>query len=487
MLRLRQKNRRNRHVMSSSSVPLQPSSPSARSHALAALLAQHKSGDPLDEVCNRLWERQAMDGRDRAFAMELVYGVLRRQETLDWRLEPALKKPLLRLPLIVQMLLRMGMYQLAYMDRVPASAAVNESVNLAKANKARLGRDWSGLVNAVLRTVTRLPERPFPELQPDPAAALSIRYAVPQWVCMRWIEQMGTEKAEAACRTVSAVPVLTLRVNRQKTTRDGFLEQLRVAGIASRSTTVSHDGVVLEEGRPVPTIPGFQTGLFYVEDEAAQLVALLLDPQPGERILDVCAAPGGKTTHLADLMSNRGQIVAMDRHAARLQVLEENCQRLGVTIVAPIAGDARELGTGASRREGNSRIPPPGIFDRVLVDAPCSGMGVLRRHPDAKARKDTGMFARHQILQSEILERAATALRPGGVLVYSTCSTEPEETEEVISRFCRNHSQYVRESIVPWLPASALPVVTAQGALSTMGNTLGMDGFYAVRLRKGNE
>jgi 16S rRNA (cytosine967-C5)-methyltransferase len=447
-------------------------------------LTQHKSGDPLDEVCNRLWDRQAMDGRDRAFAMELVYGVLRRQETLDWRLEPALKKPLPRLPLMVQMLLRMGMYQLVYMDRVPVSAAVNESVNLAKANKAQLGRDWSGLVNAVLRTVTRLPERPFPELQPDPAVALSIRYAVPQWLCTRWVEQMGVERAEAACQTVSAVPALTLRVNRQRMTCDAFLEQLVGAGIAARPTTVSPVGVILEEGRAVTTIPGFQDGLFYVEDEAAQLVPLLLDPQPDERILDVCAAPGGKATHLAELMSNRGQIVAMDRHAVRLQVLKENCQRLGVAIVAPVVGDARELGTVVSRQKTDPQIPSPDVFDRILVDAPCSGIGVLRRHPDAKGKKDTGMFARHQVLQGEILERAFSVLRPGGVLVYSTCSTEPEETEAVIARFCQDHSDCVRESIVPWLPASARPFVTVQGALSTMGNALGMDGFYAVRLRK---
>ena len=470
--------------MASSPASIPSPSPSARARALAALLTQHKSGDPLDEVCNRLWDRQAMDGRDRAFAMELVYGVLRRQETLDWRLEPALKKPLPRLPLMVQMLLRMGMYQLVYMDRVPASAAVNESVNLAKANKAQLGRDWSGLVNAVLRTVTRLPERPFPELQPDPAVALSIRYAVPQWLCTRWVEQMGVERAEAACQTVSAVPVLTLRVNRQRVTRDAFLEQLVGAGIAARSTTVSPAGVILEEGRAVTTIPGFQDGLFYVEDEAAQLVPLLLDPQPDERILDVCAAPGGKATHLAELMSNRGQIVAMDRHAVRLQVLKENCQRLGVAIVTPVVGDARELGMIAPRQKIETQLPPMGLFDRILVDAPCSGIGVLRRHPDAKGKKDTGMFARHQVLQREILERAFTVLRPGGVLVYSTCSTEPEETEEVITRFSRDHSEYVRESIVPWLHASAVPFVTAEGSLCTMGNTLGMDGFYAVRLRK---
>jgi 16S rRNA (cytosine967-C5)-methyltransferase len=376
------------------------------------------------------------------------------------------------------------MYQLVYMDRVPASAAVNESVNLAKANKAQLGRDWSGLVNAALRTVTRLPERPFPELQPDPAMALSIRYAVPQWLCTRWVVQMGVESAEAACQTVSAVPALTLRVNRQRVNRDAFLEQLIGAGIAARPTTVSPVGVILEEGRAVTTIPGFQEGLFYVEDEAAQLVPLLLDPQLDERILDVCAAPGGKATHLAELMSNRGQIVAVDRHAVRLQVLKENCQRLGVTIIAPVVGDARELGMIVPRQQIETPFPPMGLFDRILVDAPCSGIGVLRRHPDAKGKKDTGMFARHQVLQREILERAFTVLRPGGVLVYSTCSTEPEETEAVITRFCQDHADGTRESIVPWLPVSALPFVTGQGALSTMGNALGMDGFYAVRLRK---
>jgi len=470
--------------MSSQPASIQPPSPSARARALAVLLAQQKSGDPLDDIFDRVSGRQAMDGRDRAFAMELVYGVLRRQETLDWRLELALKKPLPRLPLIVQMLLRIGMYQLAYMDRVPVSAAVNETVNLAKANKSQLGRDWSGLVNAVLRTVTRLPERPFPDLQPDPASALSIRYAVPQWLCARWIEQLGVEAAEAACQTVSAVPALTLRLHRQRTTRDGFLEQLHRAGIAARPTTISPVGVILDQGLAVTTIPGFHEGLFYVEDEAAQLVPLVLDPHPGERILDVCAAPGGKATHLADLMSNRGQIVAMDRHAARIQILKVNCQRLGIAIVTPVVTDARELGISASLREEKISLAPMKEFDRVLVDAPCSGMGVLRRHPDAKGKKDNGMFARHQILQREILERAATVLRPGGVLVYSTCSTEPEETEAVIARFCQDHPECVRESIVPWLPASALPFVTAQGALSTMGNTLGMDGFYAVRLRK---
>lgn len=455
--------------------------PSARQRALAVLLAFQKSGDAIDEILDRLWTGEAGDPRDRAFAMELIYGVLRRQETLDWRLAPVLSKPLARLPLVIQVVLRMGAYQLLYMDRVPESAAVNESVNLAKSQAAKLGRDWGGLVNAVLRALMRAPEPPLPEV---PAQTLSICYAVPLWLCERWVSRLGREAAEAACKTVSTIPALTLRANRQRMTREALLEQFEQAGIVARPAIVSPAGIVVEGGQSVTALPGFREGWFYVEDEAAQLIPLVLDPQPGERILDACAAPGGKATHLAELMANRGDVVALDRQPARLKLLAENCHRLGATIVTPLVGDARHIGTQASTGPGGQRAGSLGLFDRILVDAPCSGIGVLRRHPDAKWSKDTGMFARHQILQCEILERAASVLRPGGVLVYSTCSTEPEETEEVIDRFCRDHSACRRESVAPWLPAAALPFVTAQGALSTLGNEIGMDGFYAARLRK---
>jgi len=416
--------------------------------------------------------------------MELIYGVLRRQETLDWRLEPVLSKPLARLPQVIQVVLRLGAYQLLYMDRVPESAAVNESVNLAKSHAAKLGRDWGGLVNAVLRALMRTSEPPLPDCHQESAKGLSVRYALPLWLCERWVNRLGYEGAEAACKTVSTVPALTLRVNRQRVTRETLLEQLERAGIVSRPTTVSPAGIVVEGRRSVTALPGFLEGLFYVEDEAAQLIPLVLDPQPGERILDACAAPGGKATHLAELMANRGEVVAMDRQPARLKLLAENCQRLGVTIVSPLVGDAREIGNLASKENGGQQGGTLGMFDRILVDAPCSGIGVLRRHPDAKWSKDTGMFARHQVLQREILAQAASVLRPNGVLVYSTCSTEPEETEEVIDRFSRDHSAFMRESVAPWLPAAALPFVTAQGALSTLGNEIGMDGFYAARLRK---
>ena len=430
------------------------------------------------------------DPRDRALARELVYGVLRRQVTVDWRLEPLLKKPLPRLPVILQTLLRLGAYQLIYLDRVPPSAVVHDTVALTKSYSNKLGRDWSGFANAVLRNLIRLPSPPLPDLNAYPAQALSLQHSVPVWLCQRWIERMGFERAEAACQSTSSAPLVTIRVNRRRLTRDAFLDRLRQEGISARPTTVSPVGVVLEKGQLVTSLPGFQDGHFYVEDEAAQLIPPLLDPQPGDLVLDACAAPGGKTTHLAEIMEDRGHILAMDLRRPRLDLLQENCRRMGITNVTAIIGDARKpLDTLLAANKGGRSISGltgrlNGLVDRILLDVPCSGLGVLRRHPEAKWNKSTAIFSRHHNLQKEILDAVSAVLRPGGVLVYSTCSTEPEETEDVVTHFCHVHSEWMRESVVPWLPGAALPFVTAHGALSTMGNTCGMDGFYAARLRK---
>jgi 16S rRNA (cytosine967-C5)-methyltransferase len=274
------------------------------------------------------------------------------------------------------------------------------------------------------------------------------------------------------------------------TTREVLLETFAQAGIAAKPTNVSPLGILIEEGGSVPSLPGFHEGAFYVEDEAAQLIPPLLDPQPGDITLDACAAPGGKSTHLADLMQNKGTVYAVDRKDARLDLLRSNCRRLGVQNVVPIIGDIREprewvpmIEIAGPPSVKTTSVGEPSV-DRILVDAPCSGLGVLRRHPEAKWRKDEQSLSRHQALQCQILEAVAPCLRPGGVLVYSTCSTEPEENEDVIGRFCRAHAEFQRESVRPWLPTEALGFVTEQGALSTMPNRFSMDGFYAARLRK---
>ena len=464
--------------------------PSARAIALSLLVESERSEEGVDVLLDRALARCSFDSRERALTVELTYGVLRRLATIDWRLEPVLDKPLPRLPVAVQMVLRLGAYQLLFLDRIPQSAAVNESVNLARAFAGTVGRDWSGLVNAVLRGLLRQPLQPWPSMDHDAAQALAVRYSIPLWLSRRWVERLGLASAEAACEGVSVAPPMTLRVNRLVATREALLETFAQAGIAAKATLVSPFGIVLEEGGSVPSFPGFHEGAFYVEDEAAQLIPLLLDPQPGDIVLDACAAPGGKSTHLADLMHNKGTIYAIDRKGARLDLLRNNCDRLRVQIVVPIVGDIREPRAWVPIIEPTrlSSVKKAGVsgpsIDRILVDAPCSGLGVLRRHPEAKWRKDEQAFPRHQALQSQILEAVAPCLRPGGVLVYSTCSTEPEENKDVIERFCRAHAEFQRESVVPWLPPGARGFVTEQGALSTMGNRFSMDGFYAARLRK---
>ena len=464
--------------------------PSARSIALSLLVESVKSDEGVDVLLDRALARGSFDSRERALTVELTYGVLRRLATIDWRLEPVLDKPLLRLPVAVQMVLRLGAYQLLFLDRIPQSAAVNESVNLARGFAGIVGRDWSGLVNAVLRALLRHPPQPWPSMDHDAPQALAVRYSIPGWLSRRWVERLGLAFAEAACEGVSVAPPLTLRVNQLVTTREALLETFSQAAIVAKPTSVSPFGILIEEGGSVPSLPGFQEGAFYVEDEAAQLIPPLLDPQPGDIVLDACAAPGGKSTHLADLMHNKGRIYAVDRKGARLDLVRTNCRRLGVQIVVPIIGDVRQplewvpmIETADPLPMKNPRVGEPSV-DRILVDAPCSGLGVLRRHPEAKWRKGEKALPRHQALQCQILEAVTPCLRPGGVLVYSTCSTEPEENEDVIERFCRAHAEFKRESVVPWLPPAAQGFVTEQSALSTVGNRLSMDGFYAARLRK---
>jgi len=464
--------------------------PSARAIALSLLVESVKSEEGVDVLLDRALAQCSFDNRERALTVELTYGVLRRLATIDWRLEPVLDKPLPRLPVAVQMVLRLGAYQLLFLNRIPQSAAVNESVNLARAIAGTLGRDWSGFVNAVLRALLRHPPQLWPSMDPDAAQAFAVRYSVPGWLSRRWIDRLGVASAEVACEGVSVAPPLTLRVNQLITTRDALLDTFAQVSILAKPTSVSPFGIVLDEGGSVPLLPGFNEGAFYVEDEAAQLVPPLLDPQPGDIVLDACAAPGGKSTHLAALMHNQGIIYAVDRKETRLDVMRSNCRRLGVQIVLPIVGDIRQPLEWVPMIE---TVRPPFVkkasagepsIDRILVDAPCSGLGVLRRHPDAKWRIGEQALPRHQALQCQILEAVVPRLRPGGVLVYSTCSTEPEENEEVIERFCRAHAEFKRESIVPWLPPTAQGFVTEHGALSTVGNQFSMDGFYAARLRK---
>jgi 16S rRNA (cytosine967-C5)-methyltransferase len=457
--------------------------------ALRILLSTDETGLLTDDILERFIAESRLDVRDRALAVHLVHGVERYRATLDWRLGSVTDRPLRRLPLLVQMSLRLGAYQIIYMTKIPPSAAVNESVRLIKAVGKKLGRDWSGFVNAVLRSLSRNPPPDWPDIHRDTVHALAVRYSCPTWLVQRWIERLGRTQAEVWCRASLEAPPLTLRVNSLRTTREALLDRLLQAGCPVKPTPVSPYGLSVDSRQTIESLPMFREGWFYVEDEAAQLIPLLLDPQPGERILDACAAPGGKATHLAALMKNQGELIAVDRNESRLRLISENCGRLGISIVKPMLGDMGAGGAVSGINVGLQPLSQSGIvsdaqFDRILLDAPCSGLGVLRRHPEGKWLKEATSPAVHHEVQYRLLESVSALLRPGGCLVYSACSTEPEESEQVIDRFCRAHHEFRREHLGPWLPTVGLPLITPRGDLSTMGNLFSMDGFYAARLRK---
>ncbi|MCH7614575.1 MAG: 16S rRNA (cytosine(967)-C(5))-methyltransferase RsmB [Nitrospinae bacterium] len=457
--------------------PGKPTTWSCRAVALQALLTVERQNVFADDTFHELANKSQLSKEDRALGFELVNGVLRHRGNLDWRLTALTNRPLLGLPTIVVMILRLGAYQLLFLDRVPDSAAVNESVKLAKRVK---GRDWSGVVNGVLRNLLRQTEPQWPDPSEDPVHALSIRDSCPTWLTQRWIDRLGFDQAERVCQQTIGIPPLTVRTNTLRCSRTELSERLQQEGYGVTPTEVSPLGLTLEKCGSLTTLAPLQDGWCYVEDEAAQLVPFLLDVQPGHRVLDACAAPGGKSTHMAALMGNQGEIVAVDRSANRLQVLQENVDRLGITCIRAMVGTWSE-GFGSS-----SPVTPmlENGFDRILVDTPCSGLGILRRHPEAKWQRSAEQLPQHQKLQIEILHQVCTYLRPGGILVYSACSVEPEESTQVISRFCLDHPEFQHESSAPFLPPGGQTLTSTEGDLLTLGSIYDMDGFFAARLRK---
>jgi 16S rRNA (cytosine967-C5)-methyltransferase len=405
--------------------------------------------------------------RDAALATELTLGTLRWQRYLDWVLAPHSRRPLPSLDPAVRALLRMTAYQLAFLDRVPDFAAVSDAVTLARQH-GRPGVDR--FVNAVLRAFARLaPDQREPPPPPDPTEALATRWSFPTWLAARWIDRYGAADAAALMRAQDERPPLTLRVNALRTTRESLIQRLADDdGLTARPTAFAPDGVTVDHGGAPASWRTFADGLFAVQDEASMLVARLLAPAPGETIADVCAAPGTKTTHLAALMGNHGRILALDPQPARLARVTEAAARLGFTIVETVPGRVEERAPGLTA-----------TCDGVLVDAPCTNLGVLRRNPDVKWRRQPADIAAAAVRQRSILDAAASMVKPGGRLVYATCSLEPEENDAVTDAFLGAHAQFVIE------PPSPFPLaLDASGRLRCLPHRHGTDGFTAVRLRR---
>ena len=373
------------------------------------------------------------DERDRGLAGEIATGTLRLQAAFDHIITNFAGRPLRKLDPEVVDILRLTIFQLLHLDRVPASAAVKDAVDMAgKAGK----RSASGLVNALLRRVTRerdklpLPQRPTNTAdRPAALAYLSTTLSHPEWLAARWFDRHGFAEAESWAHFNNAPAALVLRANRLKVTRDELAAALSAAGIHTELATRAPDALVVRQGNPVGTRL-HEDGLFFIQDEASQLVGHFADARPGERILDACASPGGKTLIMATAAGQDGRVVATDVRARRIDLLAETVSRSGASNVHVVQADAR------------SGLPFCERFDRVLLDAPCSGLGTLRRDPDIKWRRkedDLVALARGQVV---MLEHAASVVADGGHLVYSTCSSEPEENELVVEEFLRRHGEF---------------------------------------------
>jgi 16S rRNA (cytosine967-C5)-methyltransferase len=409
------------------------------------------------------------DERDRALAGEIATGTLRWQGAFDHIIETFAGRPSARLDPEVLAILRISIFQLLHLDRVPAAAVVNDAVELAgKAGK----RSAAGFVNALLRRVSR--ERAHLPLPVDPPIdVLTIALSHPRWLAGRWLARHGFESAEAWARFDNSPAPLTLRANTLRTTRDALAAALAAAGVQTEPARFAAQGLIVRSGNPLLT-PLAHTGAFFVQDETSQLVGEFVAALPGERILDACASPGGKTTQMAAAMNDTGTIVAADVRGRRLELLSRTIRESGAQCVRIVQANAR------------ASAPFRDVFDAVLVDAPCSGLGTIRRDPDVRWRRTEADLEPLAAAQREMLAQAAAVVRPGGRLVYSTCSSEPEENEDVVRDFLAEHPEFRRARPVVFEQRPELAaLLDDEGALKTLPFRDGLEAFYAAMLIRG--
>ncbi|WP_370866571.1 16S rRNA (cytosine(967)-C(5))-methyltransferase RsmB [Saccharibacillus sp. JS10] len=441
----------------------------AREAALNVLTGVEENAAYSNLLLNRTLQQAELSPADAGLATELVYGTIARQATLDYFLNQFIKSEVKRLNPWVRSLARMSLYQIRYLDRIPAHAAVNEAVEIAK---KRGHQGIASMINGVLRSILREGDNlSIPEDLPT-AERIALQHSHPQWLVERWMTQYGEETAEAVCVANNQPPKVSIRVNTLRADRDELMRELEQEGHIVTASPLSASGIIVESGGNMANDHLYRDGRFSIQDESSMLVAEALSAEPGMSVLDCCAAPGGKTAHIAEKMGNKGRIVANDLHEHKQRLIVEQAERLGLTCIESSVGDAMAL---------NQQFEPAS-FDRVLLDAPCSGFGVIRRKPDlrwAKTPDDAAAIAR---LQRQMLSSVAELVKPGGLLVYSTCTIEREENQRAVAEFLRDHAEFIAEPFeVPALEQQ--PQVGGAG-VQILPNQFGSDGFYIARLRR---
>lgn len=437
-----------------------------RDAALTILMAVEKQQAYSNLLLHQTIEKYAIDPKDRALLTELTYGTLQYKMTLDYYLQPFIKG---KLDDWVLQLLRLSLYQIHYLDRIPDHAAVNEAVNIAK---KRGHKGISGAVNGILRSILREGVRSTEEITDD-VERLSIETSHPLWMVKRFVSQYGFDTTEKMLIENNEPPVQTLRVNLFKRTVEQVLSLFTQEGYTVAQSNIIPECIYLINGQAAKST-AFEKGFVTIQDESSMIPAYVLQAEPGMTVLDMCSAPGGKTTHIAEKMKNTGKLVAMDIHQHKLKLVKENADRLGFSFIETVEMDGRKA----------LEVYPEESFDRILVDAPCSGLGVMKRKPDIKYTKSEKDFTTLKPIQLNLLESAYKLLKPDGILVYSTCTVDREENEGTTELFLQEH---------PDMELQAFPEVIKNikeqpkdGILQLFPQDLRSDGFYVAALHKKN-
>lgn len=442
-----------------------------REVALTALLAIEKRQAYSQLLLNEMLKKYHLNEKDIPLLTQLVYGVTQRFNTLDYYLEPFILKQKKKMQDWVLMLLRLSLYQMVYLDKVPDHAIINEAVNIAK---KRGHRGVVGFVNGVLRNIQRSELRNVQEIK-DPIKRLAIGKSHPEWLVERWVQTYGEEVTAAICEANNEPPQVTARVNRLKTTRDNLIMHLEEEGVQATAGELSEVALVIQKG-VLPRTNAFKNGYLTIQDESSMLVANALNPIPGMHVLDACAGPGGKATHLAEKLDHQGDVIALDLHKHKTKLIDDQAVRLGIDNIKTKVLDSRLV-----EQEFETES-----FDRILIDAPCTGFGVIRRKPDIKWSKTEQDVSAISKIQGDILEAAASLLKKGGKLVYSTCTIEKEENQDVVQNFLASHSEFrMDDSLKTRLPENVIDKsLLSDGSLQVLPHHFHTDGFYIACLTK---
>ena len=438
----------------------------AREIALTVLNEIREQDAYANVALMRALERQPLSALDRRFVTELVYGTVKAGETLDWMLGRYLLRPPKKIAPVIWEILRMGAYQIFFMSKVPASAACNQAVELAK----KYGHAGTvKFVNGVLRAAAREPEKAALDASSDDAETMARALFHPAWLVRHWLARFGATETRRLCRFNNESAPLSVRANALRCTQGDLTARFGQEGVEWRLSDWAPEGVVCTSHPAMRDWTSLRDGLFQVQDESSMLVAHVVAPPPGAFVIDACSAPGGKATHLAALLGGAGRVLAVDIYEHKLETIRENAARLGAQNIETQLLDAALLGEAY-----------PEAADCVLVDAPCSGLGVLRRKPDARWRKTEASLAELPPLQARILRGAAGAVKRGGVLVYSTCTIEPAENEEIVRAFLAERPEFSLEDASAFLPLRKKPGPMVQ----LLPQEDGVDGFFIARLRR---